>query len=60
AEAGLGVALLPCVMAARNGNLVRVTPERPEPRPVWLVIHADLKDAPAVRAVADMLIGAVR
>ncbi|MBK1695999.1 LysR family transcriptional regulator [Rhodovibrio salinarum] len=56
AEAGLGVALLPCVMAARNRHLVRVAQEHPAPRHVWLVIHTDLKDAPAVRAVADLLI----
>ena len=59
AEAGLGVALLPCVMAERDRNLVRVVQEQPEPRPVWLVIHTDLKNAPAVRAVADLLIGAI-
>ncbi|QPC42733.1 LysR family transcriptional regulator [Kaustia mangrovi] len=59
AEAGLGVALLPCVMAERDRNLVRVVQEQPEARPVWLVIHTDLKNAPAVRAVADLLIGAI-
>ncbi|EIE51634.1 transcriptional regulator [Salipiger aestuarii] len=60
AEAGLGVALLPCVMAERCPTLVRAVDEHPEPRPVWLVIHTDLKDAPAVRAVADRLIEAIR
>ncbi|MFV0280237.1 MAG: LysR family transcriptional regulator [Rhodoblastus sp.] len=55
ARSGLGVALLPCVMAEPCRKLVRVTPEQPEARPVWMVIHADLKHAPAVRAVADML-----
>ncbi|MCC0008390.1 MAG: LysR family transcriptional regulator [Hyphomicrobiaceae bacterium] len=59
AEAGLGVALLPCVMAERCSTLIRVADERPEPRPVWLVIHTDLKDAPAVRAVAELLIEAI-
>ncbi|GFE66536.1 LysR family transcriptional regulator [Litoreibacter roseus] len=59
AEAGLGVALLPCVMAEHSRTLIRVTEQQPDPRPVWLVIHADLKDAPAVRAVADLLIGAI-
>lgn len=59
AEAGLGVALLPCIMAERNKKLIRVAEEHPEPRPVWLVIHTDLKHAPAVRAVADLLIGAI-
>ncbi|QFT95026.1 Hydrogen peroxide-inducible genes activator [Roseovarius sp. THAF9] len=60
AETGLGVALLPCVMAERCPNLSRVADEHPEPRPVWLVIHTDLKDSPAVRAVADILIQVIR
>lgn len=59
ARAGLGVALLPCVMAERCKELVRVTGEQPEARPVWMVIHADLKHTPAVRAVADMLVTAM-
>ncbi|MBL4897386.1 MAG: LysR family transcriptional regulator, partial [Erythrobacter sp.] len=37
-------------------EIARVAPEQPEGRPVWLVIHADLHDAPAVRAVADFLV----
>lgn len=60
AEAGLGVALLPCVMAERDRTLIRVAEKCPAPRPVWLVIHTDLKDAPAVRAVADLLRGVLR
>tara|TARA_R100001129_G_C5278479_1_gene236186 strand:- start:61 stop:900 length:840 start_codon:yes stop_codon:yes gene_type:complete len=58
ARAGLGVALLPCVMADACASLEKVAPDQPEPRPVWLVIHADLRDAPAVRAVADLLVDA--
>ncbi|MTH63933.1 LysR family transcriptional regulator [Paracoccus shanxieyensis] len=60
AKAGLGVALLPRVMAEGCRDLVRVTREQPEARPVWMVIHADLKHAPAVRAVAGMLVEAMR
>ena len=55
AKAGLGVALLPSIMATPCKELVRVIAKQPEARPVWMVIHADLKHAPAVRAVADML-----
>lgn len=58
ARAGLGVALLPCVMGQPCKELVRVCGEQPAPRSVWMVIHADLKHAPAVRAVADMLVAA--
>ena len=57
-RAGLGVALLPCVMGDACGDLRKVAPDQPEPRPVWLVIHADLRDAPAVRAIADTLVAA--
>jgi DNA-binding transcriptional LysR family regulator len=55
AKAGLGVALLPSIMATPCKELVRVIAKQPEARLVWMVIHADLKHAPAVRAVADML-----
>ncbi|QQN74350.1 LysR substrate-binding domain-containing protein [Croceicoccus sp. YJ47] len=56
ARAGLGVALLPCIMGDACPDIMRVAPEQPEKRPVWLVIHADLHNAPAVRAVSDFLI----
>ena len=59
ARAGLGVALLPCVMAETCKELVRVTGEQPEARPVWMAHHADLKHASAVRAVADALVTAM-
>ncbi|GAB5350032.1 LysR family transcriptional regulator [Alteriqipengyuania sp. 357] len=58
ARAGLGVALLPCIMGDACPDLERLAPDQPGARPVWLVIHADLRDAPAVRAVADMLVAA--
>lgn len=58
AKAGLGVALLPCVMADGCEDLIRVAALQPEARPVWMVIHADLRNAPAVRAVADILVDA--
>lgn len=54
AEAGIGVALLPCMVGDRTSALVRVAPDlAPPPRELWLVIHADLRRAPAVRAAAD-------
>ncbi|MFV0644177.1 MAG: LysR family transcriptional regulator [Sphingomonadaceae bacterium] len=56
ARSGLGVALLPCVLAQPCKELVRIAAPQPELRPVWMVIHTDLKHAPAVRAVADMLV----
>lgn len=59
AEAGLGIALLPVAMGERSAALIRAAKDQPPPRPVWLVIHTDLKDAPAVRAVADVVIKAI-
>ncbi|MFV0475937.1 MAG: LysR family transcriptional regulator [Pikeienuella sp.] len=58
AEAGLGVALLPVIMGAKSPKLTELAAPRPAARPVWLVIHADLRRAPAVRAVADALVEA--
>lgn len=56
ARAGLGVALLPCVMADHCPDITRTSPQQPEARPVWMVMHADLHRAPAVRTVADVLV----
>ncbi len=53
------IMLIPMILARPNRELVRVTSEQPEARPVWIVIHADLKHAPAVRVVADMLVTAL-
>ena len=52
AEAGIGIALLPERIMA-SSKLVRVSDERPSPRPTWLVMHADLRTSRAVRTVAD-------
>lgn len=60
ARSGLGVALLPSMMAEPCKKLQRVTTDQPEARPVWMVVHADLKRSPAVRAVASMLVDAMR
>lgn len=56
AEAGLGIALLPERITAPSEKLTCVVDERPPPRPAWLMIHADLKKSPAVRAVSDHVI----
>lgn len=57
AEAGMGVACLPTILGERSAKLVRAAPgDSPPPRELWLVIHADLRRAPAVRAAADHII----
>jgi len=56
ARAGVGAAAIPDFLAARYPELVRVpTRARPVTREVWLVVHDDLRAAPAVRAVIDFL-----
>ena len=54
--AGLGVALLPDLLAADHDSLV-VLPNLPvhSDVPVWLVTHPDLARVPRVRAVLDFL-----
>lgn len=57
ARSGLGVAMLPCFMGDQDPDLVRVDPDATPPvRTIWLVTHADIRKAPAVRAVSDHLI----
>lgn len=56
ARAGCGVAMLPDIVAANHPPLVPADPEAaPFVREIWLVVHSDMKDAPAVRAVIDAL-----
>jgi DNA-binding transcriptional LysR family regulator len=60
-RAGIGVGLLPGFMAEGDARLVRVDPQsQPEPREIWLVVHEDIRRAPAVRAAADHLVDMFR
>jgi DNA-binding transcriptional LysR family regulator len=53
AEAGLGLALLPCYLAEPAG-LVRVLPRTADVRrELWLALHADLQHAPRIRAAVE-------
>jgi DNA-binding transcriptional LysR family regulator len=56
ARAGLGLAVLPCIMARGVLDLVSV-PTRLPPltRELWLLFHQDIGRAPAVRAVIDRI-----
>jgi DNA-binding transcriptional LysR family regulator len=61
ARAGLGVAALPTFLGDGDAGLSRLdVAARPIAREVWLVVHADLKRAPAVRAVMDFLVDCLR
>lgn len=57
ARAGLGVAVLPCIMARGEPGLVSV-PTRLPPltRELWLLFHRDIGRTPAVRAVIDRIV----
>jgi DNA-binding transcriptional LysR family regulator len=56
AVGGLGVALLPRVVAERDPALVRIeTEDEPEPRVIWQMVHRDLQRTPRIRAVLDFL-----
>ncbi len=56
ARAGLGLAVLPCVMARREPDLVSVLTRLPPlTRELWLLFHRDIGRSPAVRAVIDSI-----
>jgi DNA-binding transcriptional LysR family regulator len=53
---GLGIAVVPCFVAAREETMVRLTPEVLGSRDIMLVVHRDLSRAARVRVVMDFLI----
>lgn len=55
-RSGAGVAALPCFLAAPDTELIRLPEDtQPPDREIWLVVHADLRHAPAIRAVMDFV-----
>ncbi|HAM25643.1 MAG TPA: LysR family transcriptional regulator [Microbacteriaceae bacterium] len=56
ARAGAGIGLLPCFMADRHSDLVRLLPtDFAEKLPYWMVLRTESLRQPAVAAVADAL-----
>jgi DNA-binding transcriptional LysR family regulator len=55
AQAGLGLALLPCFLAAADGQLEQVGPTRGAAE-AWLLVHPDLQHVARVRTVMDEII----
>jgi DNA-binding transcriptional LysR family regulator len=52
--AGIGLAILPCLIAAKMPGLVRLAPPDPELETgLWLLTHADLRQTARVRAFMD-------
>jgi DNA-binding transcriptional LysR family regulator len=55
-KAGLGVAILPCLLAADDPDLIcLLPPERVISTKLWLVVHRDLSRIPRVRSVMNFL-----
>jgi DNA-binding transcriptional LysR family regulator len=56
-KAGLGVAVLPCILADSDPAFVRCTPPIAElDAELWLIVRQTAKRVPHVRAVADLLV----
>lgn len=55
-RAGMGIAALPWFMAAGDRSLVSVPVAEELRREIWLVVHADLRRTPAIRAVLDLFV----
>lgn len=61
ALSGIGLALLPRFMVAEDSRLVTIPmPETAPACPLYLVMHADVRRAPRIRATADFLIDLVQ
>jgi len=55
-RSGFGIAVLPCVVADSDAELIRCIPPRPDHgRILWLLTHERLRRTPRVRAVIDFL-----
>lgn len=55
-RAGLGVTVLPCMSVVDYDDLIRITPPIADlTRPLWLIVHKDLRHSPRYAAVFDFL-----
>ena len=55
-RSGFGIAVLPCVVADGDPDLIRCLPPRPgHGRTLWLLTHERVRHAPRVRTVIDFL-----
>jgi DNA-binding transcriptional LysR family regulator len=60
ARAGMGVAMLPCFLARRERELVRLEAPESIRHELWLLFHGDLGQTPRVRAAIDWVVEVVR
>lgn len=57
ARAGIGAALLPRFIGDADSGLVRLAADPlPQPRPLWMSVHAEVRRSAIVRAVMDHLV----
>ena len=55
-RSGLGIAVLPCVVADADSDLIRcIAPRADHGRILWLLTHERVRNTPRVRAVIDFL-----
>lgn len=55
-RAGIGIAVLPCIIADADAELIQCLPPRQNHgRQLWLMTHERVRHAPAVRTVIDFL-----
>ena len=55
-RSGFGIAVLPCVVADADADLIRCIPPRPSHgRVLWLLTHERIRHEPRIRAVIDFL-----
>ena len=53
---GFGIAVLPCIVADADPDLIQCVPPRPDHgRILWLFTHERVRHTPRVRAVIDFL-----
>ena len=56
AAAGMGRAILPCLIGDKDRNLNRITTDMPHMSvDIWVACHMDLVEVPRIRAVRDFL-----
>jgi DNA-binding transcriptional LysR family regulator len=57
--AGLGLGHLPCYLASRHPDLVRLDTGALLTREIWMGVHRDTRHAPRIMAVQEMLVAAI-
>ena len=60
-RSGFGVAVLPCIVADGDPDLIRCLPPRDDhDRTIWLFTHERVRQTPRVRVVIDFLYDGLR